>query len=326
MITQKLYQGALFILVTLLATFTPSECKADITLTGTVPTDFTEFGVITVVDSNGIPDVGIPSGFPLGTVSGVDLAEVRFFLNVTTDTLYVGMNTFTIAGDVDDDGDPGGTSSPLAGLGGQDSPDFGGTESFAVMLDLDEDGIFDVIAGVSTSTDLSGFAVATFSGNSSTPGLAFGTPLPTHTGSVFASPSISTPDIEFTILNFSNLPTSSGSDSETSLCIRAFMGSYSDAGIGQDFVPSESNNALIVFPEPLALSILGVLGDTLTLSIENIPSGQTFHLRQSSDLTSFLPLSSPITFTDATPQPIAITVETEAHPALFFSAYAGASP
>ena len=70
----------------------------------------------------------------------------------------------------------------------------------------------------------------------------------------------------------------------------------------------------------------GLAGETLTLTVENIPSGETFHLRQSTDLTNFEPLSTPIDITDATPQPMAITVDPATHPAMYFSVYAGASP
>ena len=79
-------------------------------------------------------------------------------------------------------------------------------------------------------------------------------------------------------------------------------------------------------PEPITLKVLGLAGDTLSLTVENIPSGETFHLRQSTDLTNFVPLSSPIDITDATPQPLVITLEPAMHPRSFFSVYAGASP
>ena len=58
----------------------------------------------------------------------------------------------------------------------------------------------------------------------------------------------------------------------------------------------------------------------------DIPSGGTFHLRQSTDLTNFEPLATPFDFTDATPQPLQIAVNPADRPALFFAVYAGASP
>lgn len=62
------------------------------------------------------------------------------------------------------------------------------------------------------------------------------------------------------------------------------------------------------------------------VAVENVLSGQTFHLRQSTDLTNFQPLSPPISITATTPQPMAITVDRTRHPRLFFSVYAGQSP
>ena len=47
-------------------------------------------------------------------------------------------------------------------IGGVDLPDYGGTETFAVMFDIDQDGAFDIIAGVDGSNDLSGLQVALF--------------------------------------------------------------------------------------------------------------------------------------------------------------------
>jgi len=86
------------------------------------------------------------------------------------------------------------------------------------------------------------------------------------------------------------------------------------------------DNISITPPKPVVLIALGLTGDTLTLAIENIPSGQTFHLRQSTDLTNFQPLSPPVDITDTTPQPMALTVDPTAQSPLFFTVYAGASP
>lgn len=101
-----------------------------------------------------------------------------------------------------------------------------------------------------------------------------------------------------------------------------------DIATGEAFSYTYANSTptITLAPAPLSLSVLGLAGDTLSLTVENIPSGETFHLRQSTDLTNFVPLSSPIDITDATPQPMAITVDPATHPALFFSVYAGASP
>jgi choice-of-anchor A domain-containing protein len=188
------------------------------------------------LDPSGI-DVGMPIAFPFGTVSGHDLKDVRFHYDLASDTLTVGLNTFVIAGDADGDGFPDSTGPILSGLGGIDQPLFGGTESFAVYFDIDEDGIFDVIAGVPTGVDLSGYRVSVFAGSPFAPAFAFGAALASNTGSVCGAPTAGGPDIEFTIENWSTLPTSSGGDGSVSLGFGAFVGSFSDAGIGEDFVP-----------------------------------------------------------------------------------------
>jgi len=202
------------------------------TFTGDVETDFTGPGVLTIPDSVG--DVGLPLNAPPGTVSGWDMVDLRLAYNAAADTLYVGINTYGIAGDADGDGNPDGTSAWLAKNQGTDSANLGSTETIAVYFDLNQDGTFDVIAGVSASTDVTGFTVANFSGNPFSPGLAFGTPLPAHTGTLYANPSAGDPDFEFTILNFSALP---GSDASVGgFIVWAYMASLEDDGIGEDSI------------------------------------------------------------------------------------------
>jgi len=209
------------------------------TFTGDVPTDFTGPGILTIPDTGGVGDVGLPLNAPPGTVSGWDMVDLRLTYDAAADTLYVGINTFGIAGDADGDGDPGGTSAWLTTNLGTDIPNLGSTETIAVYFDLNQDGTFDVIAGVSSTTDITGFTVATFSvlGNPWNPGAAFDTPLPGNTGSYYANPSVADPDFEFTILNFSTLP---GQDALLAgFRVWAFMGSLQDDGIGEDFIQYE---------------------------------------------------------------------------------------
>ena len=198
--------------------------------------DFAGPGILTVTDPVG--DVGLPANKPNGAVSGWDMVDLRLTYNATTDTLYVGINTFGIAGDADGDGDPGRTSAWLAADGGVDLPDLGGTESIAVYFDLNKDGTFDIIAGISSSTNITGFTVANFSGSPYNPSAAFGTPLPGNTG-IHTIPTAATPDFEFTITNFSTL---TGQDALLAgFRVWAFMGSLQDDGIGEDYIQYEQN-------------------------------------------------------------------------------------
>ena len=215
--------------------------------TGDVVADFAADAPGVVVLQDGGGDVGVPESFPDGTVSGHDIADVRLFYDRDADTLHVGINTFGIAGDVDGDGDPGSTSAELAALGGVDHPNFAAGESFGVLFDLDEDGTFDVIAGVPVGADIFGFVVARFDGNPLAPALAFGDPLAVHRAGPPASPTAAAPHLEFVILRFSELPRSSGADDSESFSLNAFMDSFDATGIGDEYVPSRGASTPVCF-------------------------------------------------------------------------------
>ena len=202
-------------------------------------------GLMVAADPAGAPDVGLIANV---FVSGWDINTVRLAYDPDTDVLFVGFETFAISGDADGDGDAGRTSPALAGPGGSDLPDLGGSESIALGLDVDQDGIFDVVAGVASGRGLAEFRTATWQPGALVPGLAFNAALPQHTGAVFASPSVNAPHFEFTITNFSTLPTS-GTDRSTGFAIRAFAGSLDDGGIGEDFVPG-NNTVINLCPTP----------------------------------------------------------------------------
>jgi len=217
--------------------------------TGNVDADFDASVAPTavIVDDPGGVDVGIPTAAPGGTISGNDMDYMALDYDPGTDTLYVGIATYTIAGDVDDDGDGSTTSSWLSGIGGMDEPDFAESESFAVMIDLDEDGIFDLITGVSGLTDAAGFDAAEFDGSVYAPAYAFGASLPDHLGTFHGVPDASAPHLEFTIESFSTIPLSSGADSAESFAVAAYIGSFSDAGVGEDHIPGVATTTQICF-------------------------------------------------------------------------------
>ncbi len=220
------------------------------TFTGNVPADFGEAGVlpltIAVPDFAGVGDVGIPNNFPPDTISGWDLEDLRFYYDLETDVMYVGMNFAGIAGDADGDGDPGRTSSALAQNGGFDFPNFGDSESFLVSFDTNRDGLADVLVGVSALVDVTGFTAAVALPGPPTP-FSFGAPLPDNTGIVFAQTSAQAPDIEFTIPNFSRLPgfpqDLNRFDHAVMFNAGAFAGSLADDGFGEDNI----NNNLVTF-------------------------------------------------------------------------------
>lgn len=204
-----------------------------IAFTGNVNQDFP---AATFYADPGGMDVVLPPSLA-GALSGWDMVGVAASYDAVSDTLFVGFDTGGITGDADGDGDPSSAGAALLGDGGDDLPDLGGGEAAAFSLDLSNDGIPDVIAGIPAGADITGFTVALFQGTLADPATAFGADLPVNVGSVFISPSAARPDLEFTIVNFSQLLESFAGIGQTHIGIHAFLGSTADAGIGEEFVP-----------------------------------------------------------------------------------------
>jgi hypothetical protein len=235
--------GLLAACTTALALFA-STAHAAPNLTGRANVDFAVPGAFSLADDSIGRDVGLPSNAPLGTVSGWDMSFLRLFYDSATDVLFVGIQTFGIGGDADGDGDEGTTSLWLASVFGADLPLWEDTESFALMLDIDEDGIFDVVAGVPATGDVTTYTVAQFDGLTSLPGFAFGAPLGDEfvpANPVVGPATFTAPHIEFRISSFSQLPGFGGTVGP--FRAKAFMGSLEDSGIGEDRIPNGNDTA-----------------------------------------------------------------------------------
>jgi hypothetical protein len=211
------------------------------TLTGNVNTDFALPGTIIITDPGG-KDVGVPSQAPVNTTSGADIDYMAVHYDEATDVLSVGMRTFVISGDMDGNGVDGTTAPWLAGQGGQDFPLWQQSESFTVLIDINEDGVWDVVAGVNDGTAIGGYKVSKWLPQfpSTLVGLAFawGETLPANTGVAFHTPGTSPGHVEFTITGFSTLPFTGQDCGKPSIKILGFVGSNDDAGVGSDYVPS----------------------------------------------------------------------------------------
>lgn len=216
---------------------------AQVTFTGNVETDFLGTDpYISICTDPGGNDVLVPAHPVPNTSSGWDIKDMRLTYNSATDVLYVGLNSYETVGDADTDGNEGlKTYGP-----GVDVPNLGVGESVAVYFDLDQDGDWDVIAGVPSSTTYSGFTVTNASG--STPGMAFfdTMDLTAHLGTRYWTP-ISAPDLEFQILDFDGLPNQGGALGE--FTIGAFMGSTLDEDIIEDIMIGSVN--LTIPPPPV---------------------------------------------------------------------------
>lgn len=229
----------------------PKFTKAAPTFTGNAAADFTSLAAIKINDRS-TPDVGLPGAFPQGTISGFDMQALYLEYDAATDTMYVGIDCFTICGDADGDGDPSGTSAILTGLGGKDVADFGPGESFGLLIDTDNDyttssGDFDVVVGVRDNDDLSQLGAFNYTGliGEEMVNEVWGNRL-SNAVTLFQSPSAAAPDLEFSIANFSTLPGFTAGQLPTVYQLHLGMGALgTDDGIGEDYAPDQNNPVLI---------------------------------------------------------------------------------
>jgi len=243
-----------FVLTTVILTATLVLSLAKFTLaaptfTGDAAADFTGPDAVMLADLEG--DVGMPSpDFPADTRSGWDMRAVYLEYDAGADILYVGIDCIVICGDADSDGDPNVTGPILGkptsegGLGGTDVADFGRGESFALLIDTNNDfadgsGNFEVVVGVKNSDDLSAFGAYAYTGNigSQLRDAGWGAQLPNVT-TLYAPTSATVQDLEFTIENFSTLPGFTPGEPVLAYKVHMAMGSIVDDGIGEDFAPN----------------------------------------------------------------------------------------
>ena len=184
-----------------------------------------------------VRDGAIPDQAPEGFETGWDIEDVQLTYDSVTDDLHIVVNSFGILGDPEGNGDPSAWAPEwdAVGLNGVDEPDLGGAEHVTVVLDLDQDGAGDLIAGVPQGRDISEFSI-----NRLVPGtdpapffvFAFGEELTNNIGMVpTEAPTEANPDLEFTIANLSTL---SVGDGRLDFGINAFAGSGVDGNIGED--------------------------------------------------------------------------------------------
>ncbi|HRW10238.1 MAG TPA: sortase [Caldilineaceae bacterium] len=233
------------------------------TFTGDAAADFTGPDVI-VLNDRATPDVGLPRPpFTDTDVSGFDIRALYMEYDPATDVMYVGIDCFVICGDADGDGNPDAAGALLGGavadggLGGDDAANFGAGESFGLLIDTNNDfdfnagvGGFEVVIGVNDSGDLSTIGAYTYLDE-----IGFqladdtwGDALP-NAVTLFAAPSSDTPDLEFTIADFSTLPGFTAEDGLGAFQLHLAMGSIIDDGIGEDFSP-DRNSSIVITPTP----------------------------------------------------------------------------
>jgi hypothetical protein len=242
-----------------------------INFTGFVGQDFTGPGVTTIVnfpgpDGQSIPDhVGQdPRITALGFTTGFSIKDLRTSYDARTDTMYVGVNFFSIAGDADGNGDPG-AADPRLGPGIADLPHLGGRKSISVAFAPDgangtsAPGTPVVVAGVpadktTAGPGIDGFNVSAYKGNGNGIAYNYGPTLTNNLGQLAFDPSAAHPGFEFTINNFSKIP---GLNPANGFWITAYAGSLDAVMAGEDAVPWTRIPALAAqtqtIPEPTTL-------------------------------------------------------------------------
>lgn len=247
-----------------------SAAADPITFTGNVANDFnpaTNSDVVVIPHSLVPEHIAQPAWMTdAGLVSGWNIKDVRLDYNPQTDTLYVGVNTFGIAGDVDGKGNPGQVDTQLAQAGGSNPANFGGDKSMAIGFAL-AGATFSatnppapaIVAGIpgdksQAGSGLDGFTVAKYAptGGSGGPNYdlvtSFGKALTAAAGSSLAfNPTAQHPGFEFTITNFSKLL--GGNPLNVGLVVSAQDGSIDGIVTGKDYVPATLIEAQEI-PEP----------------------------------------------------------------------------
>jgi hypothetical protein len=179
-----------------------------------------------------------------GLVSGWNFHNIAVSYNPQNDTLYVGINAWGIAGNVDGNGTPGKPSPQLTAAGGTDPANFGGDKSMAIGITPLNGTQPTIVAGIpgnkaQAGTGLDGFTVASRIPTSTTNHdlvSSFGQSIAAAAGSNLAfDPSAQHPGFEFTIANFSKVL---GYNPLNGFSISAQDGSVNSVVTGKDYIPS----------------------------------------------------------------------------------------
>lgn len=197
-----------------------------------------------------------------GKQTGFNIKDLRLHFDRAADVVYVGVNFFGIAGDVDGDGDPNNSDPRTLKGGGIDQPTFSGREAVAVGFDLNGDRVTDIIAGIPVSKTGSGidnFSVSKYVNNGLILPYGFGEKLTDHNGGLAFVPSADHPDFEFSITNFSKLP--GFNPLSDSFGVTSYAGSLDAVIIGEDMVQYTAVSPQVIVPEPAS-----VLGWTLLVT------------------------------------------------------------
>lgn len=260
---------------------TPGQAGA-IVFTGNVEKDFpltAAEGLRGIVIDNPTPgppgampvsnprDVNIPDWMAAeGRETGWNIKDIRLAYDQATDSLAVGVNFFGIAGDVDGSGDPNSSDPRTISSGGRDEPRFSNGETIAVGIDLNNDRVPDIVAGIplvkpagpdgQKLDGIASFTLARYVDQAGGLPLGFGASLASYLGQKAIETSLESPDIEFEIKDFSQLGAMfrPGFDPlEHAIGLEAFAAGLDDVIVGEEYVPYQAVLPQVIIPEPTTL-------------------------------------------------------------------------
>jgi hypothetical protein len=256
MVLRRIFYPGLALLA--LAGARPAAADA-ITFTGNAANDFgSAKGVFELPGLSNPLNIGESSAITsAGNVSGWAIKDVALSYDKTTDTLYVGVETFTnshgvkaIAGDAYGSGTEGGTGNPASFGVNTPGSDKSITLAFAAdnPANANQPGTPIFVAGVPADKThngpgIDGFSVASFASSGSGIQNSYGQMLVNNMGALAFDPSASKPDFEFTIANFSKIP---GIDLKKGFWVETYAGSGKDVAVGETLLPFTR----VVVPQP----------------------------------------------------------------------------
>jgi hypothetical protein len=236
-----------------------------VNFTGNVPVDFpaTQSPGVAIIPVPQSVQPTIPASLqPYIHVSGFSVSDIRVSYNAADDTLSLGLDAppsgnagqgEVIAGDADDNGNPGTVNPSVTGVspGFMDFPDFTGSEYMGAILGFTGPNTPQIVAGFSEVSPIAPtpsnpipakpyqVAVANLSNLP-----MFGTELPQFEGSYFLPNSPTAPNLEFTITHFSQLyqaETGTPMTPNSVIYVGTQAGSSNDGGINELFFPPTSS-------------------------------------------------------------------------------------
>jgi hypothetical protein len=229
---------------------------------GNVAIDFpatTQPGVVVLPNNPSVKHPTIPPTIsPMVKVSGLDISGIRLTYQPSDDSLSIGLEQpdnqktgqTVIAGDTDNNLNSADVAPDVLAVEPSfiDFADLGGSETMGAFLDLNGDGLADIVAGISNSGGTKLYQVADAIVNPMAPNAIpqFGTQLPENTGNVYL---VNNPDhgaFEFAINNFSELfksVTGNALTPQSTFSVGAFGSSNDDDGIDEAFFPLQTLTA-----------------------------------------------------------------------------------